>query len=67
MKIYTSAYSWNVRHLLREGKVVYMLDKEQRKVFNVSEMPVGLFMEIEDAEDDNRYEFWYEEEVKQGE
>lgn len=66
MKEYVTTFPWVLRTLLKEGKTVWMLDKETRLVVCVNYVPVGQFMEIEDMDDDqNRYEFWYEEEVKQ--
>lgn len=66
MKEYVTTYPWMLRPAMKLGKTVYMLDRETRLVVCVNDMPVGQFMEIEGLGDDqNRYEFWYEEEVKQ--
>ena len=62
MKNYKSVYHWDVIDRIKEGKLVYLLDKEEQKIFCVNDMLVDKFVEILNLckENSERFEFWIE-------
>ena len=65
MKTYESVYSFVVIDKIREGKTVFVLDKENEKVMKVNELTVDQLMRLlrNDESTPNRYYFWYSEET----
>ena len=63
MKTYKSIYGWEVLEKIREGKKVYVLDREDKSVVCVNDVSVKDLAQIEiyGKESKNRFEFWIEE------
>ena len=65
MKIYKSIYSFEVLDYIKEGKSVYMLDRETSEVLEVNSIEVGEFAEVLKFDNETkRYDFWIEETKK---
>lgn len=63
MKTFENVYSWSVIDEIKNGRLVYCLDREEQKVFCVNDIPVENYVAILKycrEEDTNRYLFWYE-------
>lgn len=62
MKKYKNISSWNVCDTIKDGKEVFLIDKEMGVVLTVSEMPTGMLMQVitecENRSLDCRYEFY---------
>ena len=62
MEKYTKVYAFEVMLKIDEGRTVYMLDRQYKKVFCFNEIAVQIAMEILHKTDNaGRYEFWYTE------
>ena len=65
---YKTIYHFMVSDEIEAGNKVYCLDREDKCVFEVNDLPfenaLGL---IRDAKDNDRYEFWREVEEKENE
>lgn len=61
---YVSIYPWDVINNIKKGRKVYVLDRQVKKVYTVNDATVGDVVAVIASKEEDRYEFWYEEEVK---
>lgn len=61
---YKTVYPCWVIDEVKNGKVVFVLDKLLMKVAVVNEMRLDDVIRITENGEENRYEFWYVEETK---
>lgn len=65
--MYENIYSiYSAQGEIKQGKTVYVLDRLTRDVFILNNSSVKKMLEIEDEQDDTRYEMWVESEVEHG-
>lgn len=65
---YKKIFSFTAMDEIAKGKTVYMLDREEKLVYEVNNMAVSKLLRIIEEENSNRYSFWYESpEVQNGE
>ena len=62
--MYSTVSPWWVIDEIRQGRTVYVLDRKLKKVFTVNEASVQDVVTVTESKENNRYEFWYEEEEK---
>lgn len=68
MKKYETIYPFEVINKLKEGKEVFVLDRNLKEVRSVGAMSVGAFVTIQNAQNaEERFEFWIEEEQEETE
>lgn len=71
MKKYVNIYSFQVMEMLKQGEKIHCIDREQHEVFYVNTLPAQTLAQIlvndTKKEYDGRYEFYYVEEIKEGE
>lgn len=62
MKNYKSVYYWDIIDRIKEGKLVYLLDKEEQTVYCVNDISVDKYAEILNLckEKSERFESWIE-------
>ena len=59
---YKTIYDFMVEDEIVKGKLVYCLDKKDRTVFQVNDIPYMSALELlRDAKDNERYMFWAED------
>ena len=63
MKKYNTIYSFNVIDSIREGKKVYMLDRESALVYEAANVKACTLIQAID-DDTYRFEFWVAEETE---
>lgn len=66
MKEYKELYFFDVMEALSEGKDVKMVDREECKVYDVSEMCAGSLSRVMKSKDKGRFVFWSEEPATEG-
>ena len=70
MKKYVNVYWFYVTDALKEGKVIFCIDRGTHSVIEVGTLPVYSLVSIltnaEKDENRDRYEFYYIENVKEG-
>lgn len=70
MKSYVKVYWWNVINEIKDGKEVFFIDKEWKRVTSVEDVSAGVLIRVLrdcEKEDIGKYEFYYIEEVEEGE
>lgn len=62
----TNIYSFEVIEAIKQGKVVYCCDKVAAEVGKVNNMTVDEAVTLLNDDCQDRYEFWYVEDVAEG-
>ena len=67
MKTFDTVYPWNIIDKIKEGKLVYCLDKEEQRIFCVNDMPVENYVAILEKcnAEETRYTFWLENHIEE--
>ncbi len=64
---FKSIYSFEVIKKIEELKTVYILDRQNREIYNANDLTAGvlvLILENSRTDKNNRYDFWIEEETE---
>ena len=68
MKTYKNIYAFDVADKIKNGKEVYILDRQKETVNNVLDIDVKIYIEATAGEPNgNRFAFWTIEEVEETE
>ena len=65
-KTYETIYPWNVLGMVKDGNVVWIIDRDDHNIRAVSEMTLAEFFEVEKfvEKEPTRFEFWREVEIE---
>lgn len=66
MAEYNKIYSFQIEEKLREGKDVYLLDRQAKRVFFAKDIALETYIEVL-SNKDNRFEAWVEESEEENE
>lgn len=61
---YKTVYPCWVIDEVKNGKVVFVLDKQFKRIAVVNEMSLQDVIRVTESEEENRYAFWHVEETK---
>ena len=62
MKVYKDIYSFEALEKIKEGKSVYVVDKQEHTVSYANMLSVRTFAEVLHFSDSDRFAWWCEEE-----
>ena len=65
MKGYKEIYHWDAFDKVKEGKEVYVADKQEHTVFLVNVLSVNTFASMLRCSDSDRFYWWVEEETEE--
>lgn len=62
---FKSVYRFSVEDAIKNGRIVYLLDRDERKVYKMNDLSFDDALKVlDEASNDhtNRFDFWFEEE-----
>ena len=65
MKDYKSIYSFDVMENIKEGKAVFVLDREAKECVEAIYMSLAEWVDVLSCKNSNRFAFWVEEEIEE--